>query len=486
MKTKLHSLRNSSLFNFTQCKHLIGAVIVSIFTLSLSAQDNGISFDCLDGNGAVVGTITFGVPDGTDPDGFKTWSNGSDGSTSGYTLGVEDDDEPTWSVRQPGSPGPRLFLSPVVQDGALPSCNSSDWQTDLFCIGVNVDCVPGEGCDVNVTISSPVDPIQFGSDVDLYATYSGFTPVAATWYFSSDNINFDYSKSGTVVGNIIEFNNTAPEIPAGVYSVKLVVTDECGDDTEIFHDSYLVIFDPDGGFVTGGGWIYSPLGALVGTTSEGTLNFGLVSQYKKNANGELKGNTNVQFQEGDFHFQSSSYDDMSLVISGEKKATYRGVGTVNGSGSHKFLVIVMDGDANGGDGYDKFRIKVWADGSSSQVIYDNEIGAPENADSSTILGAGSIVIHKPNNKAATQPGASELSLTAWPNPSANSFRLSINSDNSKENIELRVYDINGRLVHSDSGTPDKEFGFGNNFRPGMYIATLKQAAELRLIKLIRY
>src|SRR5690606_11490977 len=127
---------------------------------------------------------------------------------------------------------------------------------------------------------------------------------------------------------------------------------------------------------------------------EGKANFGFNAKYKngKNNMNEVDGNTNFQFKEGDFHFKSSSHDDMSLVISGAK-ATYRGVGTVNGSGKHKFMVTAIDGDLIGKS--DKFRIRVWADNSSSTVIYDNELTASENAEATTELGGGSIVIHKP-------------------------------------------------------------------------------------------
>jgi len=55
------------------------------------------------------------------------------------------------------------------------------------------------------------------------------------------------------------------------------------------------------------------------------------------------------------------------------------------------LVSVIDGKAPGGGG-DKFRIKIW-DKSTGIVIYDNQIGAPDDADATQRL-IGSIVIYK--------------------------------------------------------------------------------------------
>ena len=127
----------------------------------------------------------------------------------------------------------------------------------------------------------------------------------------------------------------------------------------------------------------------------GKANFGFNAKYKngKNNMNEVDGNTNFQFKEGDLDFKSSAHDDMSLVISGAK-ATYRGHGTVNGSGNHKFLVVAIDGDENGGDGIDKFRIKIWKN-NSNDVLYDNKWSVDENSNDATALGGGSIVIHKP-------------------------------------------------------------------------------------------
>ncbi len=98
---------------------------------------------------------------------------------------------------------------------------------------------------------------------------------------------------------------------------------------------------------------------------------------------DLEGNTNFQFSAGNFHFKSSAYDEMTLVISGAK-ATYRGTGTVNGSGDYGFMVSAIDGQINGGGGIDKFRIKVWDKTDGNKVVYDNQIESAENADATSL------------------------------------------------------------------------------------------------------
>jgi hypothetical protein len=76
------------------------------------------------------------------------------------------------------------------------------------------------------------------------------------------------------------------------------------------------------------------------------------------------------------------------------KAQYKGVGTINGAGNYGFLLTAIDGQLNGGGGTDKFRMKIWDNNNNGVIVYDNKIGAADGADPSTVLGGGSIVIHK--------------------------------------------------------------------------------------------
>ncbi|MBI4456927.1 MAG: hypothetical protein HY644_13665 [Acidobacteria bacterium] len=78
---------------------------------------------------------------------------------------------------------------------------------------------------------------------------------------------------------------------------------------------------------------------------------------------------------------------------GGPRAQYKGTGTVNDSGRYEFLLTAIDGQINGGGGEDKFRIKIWDKNSGDGLVYDNQIGVADNADPSTVLGGGGIVIH---------------------------------------------------------------------------------------------
>jgi hypothetical protein len=181
---------------------------------------------------------------------------------------------------------------------------------------------------------------------------------------------------------------------AGVYTINVTGTDDNGGTHTV--SVMVVVFDPSAGYVTGGGTLDSPPGAYVADpTAVGKAHFGFVSKYPKGATATTPpvGQTEFQFQAGNFNFHSDSYE--WLVVAGHK-AMYRGVGTVNGSGNYGFLLTGYDGQAQGGDGLDKFRIKIWDKSAGNAVVYDNRLGSPEDIDTADpqVITNGSIVIHK--------------------------------------------------------------------------------------------
>lgn len=152
--------------------------------------------------------------------------------------------------------------------------------------------------------------------------------------------------------------------------------------------TYIAVFDPSAGHVTGAGTIDSPPGALVGSTATGAARFGFQSKYARGAYVPT-GSTSFKFRAGGLEFDSTSY--VWLVVSGAR-AQYKGSGMIrNQAGTFDFILTVIDGDEPGGGGIDKFRIKITG---SSGVVYDNQMGAADGADPSTAIAGGHIVIRK--------------------------------------------------------------------------------------------
>jgi PKD repeat protein len=180
---------------------------------------------------------------------------------------------------------------------------------------------------------------------------------------------------------------TAP----GVYTVTTTVTDDDGGSGSA--TTQVVIYDPSAGFITGGGWInVDPQSLTTNLAASGRANFGFSSQYKKGATIPT-GETEFNFQMGNFNFHSEAYT--WLVVSGYK-AQYKGTGSVNGVSGYDFTLTAYDGDAPSGGGVDKFRIRITRT-NGGNVIFDNRMGVAttdiDTANPEAISG-GSIVIHK--------------------------------------------------------------------------------------------
>lgn len=248
-----------------------------------------------------------------------------------------------------------------------------------------------------VAITGPATGTVFpvNTPVNLTGTYTdaGGGTHTALWTFDmTTQAGTVTEPSGSTPGTV---SATHLFTTAGVYMVSLTLNDSCGgigsSQTIEGLPAMVVIYDPEKGFVTGGGWIDSPAGAFVGdATLVGKANFGFVSKYQKGA-AIPTGQTEFQFKVANFNFHSTSYD--WLVVAGAK-AQYKGVGNINGSGNYGFMLTAIDGRINGGGGVDKFRIKIWDKNNGDAIVYDNHIGAPDNSDPTTALGGGSVVIQK--------------------------------------------------------------------------------------------
>lgn len=218
------------------------------------------------------------------------------------------------------------------------------------------------------TIVCPSEPVAVGPVTCSYPLFYTPTPGDSVWDWG-DNM----TSLGVIDGDIIGYNNYDEP---GVYSILLSFGQEIIDTYQ-----YLVVYDPDGGFVTGGGWIESPEGAYVPDPDlTGKATFGFVSKYRRRAT-VPDGNTEFHFQAADLNFHSSNYE--WLIISGQNRARFKGVGTVNGAGEYRFMVWAVDDDN------DTFRIKIWTEDeitAAEEVLYDNGFDQE--------ISGGNIVVHK--------------------------------------------------------------------------------------------
>jgi len=263
---------------------------------------------------------------------------------------------------------------------------------------------PATFVTVKVDVHSPnatnvvATPTAIGSTGTLTATIADPANPNVSSGVSSADYSIDGGSfvamspaAGSSFGNpSVNVSATLPSFNLpGVHTVCVRGTDAAGNAGPV-SCAYYAVYDANGGYVTGGGWINSPAGAYTSNANlSGKANFGFVSNYQKGANVPT-GQTEFQFNVANFNFHSTSYE--WLVIAGAK-AQYKGVGTVNGVGNYGFILTAIDGEINGGGGVDKFRIKIWDINNNGTIVYDNQLGASDSDTPTIVLGGGSIVIH---------------------------------------------------------------------------------------------
>jgi hypothetical protein len=236
-------------------------------------------------------------------------------------------------------------------------------------------------------IAGPTGPARANTVVDVSSTFTdadspdGHT---ASWNWGdgteSDGLVSETNGSGSVSGSHVY-------AVGGIYTIVLTVTDkDGGTGTAEYRD--VIIYDPSGGFVTGGGWFDSPAGALLADPAlSGKSNFGFNFKYKKGAT-QPSGQLEFQFKQGHLDFHSTSQD--WLVVAGAK-AQCMGSGMLKKGGDDcGFMLTAVDGEL-AADGVDRLRVQIW-DKFTGDVIYDSGVVAG-TLDLPAPIADGSIVVH---------------------------------------------------------------------------------------------
>jgi hypothetical protein len=335
-------------------------------TVNVSNADPSATPDVPAGNVNEGDTFSLSLSNPNDPGSNDTFTYQFDcGDGSGYAAATTTANETCGT----NDNGPRSVKLKILDD---------DGGFTEYTGTVTVVNVP----PVITSFTCPTDPVAVNTTVTLSGA---FTDVGTADTHTASIVWGDGGSSApTVTQGAGSGSVSGGHIytAAGIYTPQLTVTDDDGgSDSETCE--YVVVYDPSAGFVTGGGWIWSPAGAyLADPAMTGKATFGFVSKYKKGAT-TPEGSTEFQFHAAGLNFKSTSYQ--WLVVAGSK-ATYKGWGTINGQGNYGFLLSAVDGSP------DKFRIKIW-DVGSGDVVYDNNLGGGDDADPATALGGGSIVIH---------------------------------------------------------------------------------------------
>lgn len=211
-------------------------------------------------------------------------------------------------------------------------------------------------------------------------------PVAYGLYQINTALDFSAVDEGTGLASIEGvLTNTAGQVltiqngyqpSPGVYSLVVNATDLAGNASQSQAIPF-VVYDPTGGFATGGGWFYPDSESNLNPENKAT--FGFVAKYKQEVS---TGNLEFQYHGSDgLNLKSMTID--WLVIS-DTSAQFQGTGTINGEGFYTFRVQAKDFGEQGIE-TDHFDIRIWQGADTSvDPLYKAK----------NILSGGNIVVHK--------------------------------------------------------------------------------------------
>jgi hypothetical protein len=236
-------------------------------------------------------------------------------------------------------------------------------------------------------VTAPVDPLPVGTAFGASASFTD--PATADTHTALWNWGDGASSAGAVSSGAV--TGTHSYAATGARAVGLTVTDDDGGQgTSNF--AYAVTYDPSSGVATGGGTIASPAGGYpADPAASGIAQLGFVSTVPKGT-AAPSGVVAFRLDAAGLDFRSGGLASITL---NRARAVITGTGTLNGLSGHSVLLAVIDGQAKGGGGVDRFRIKIW---NASGVVYDNEPGAADGADPVTTLQSGSIIVQKTGAK----------------------------------------------------------------------------------------
>jgi hypothetical protein len=502
--------------------------------LVLSANNNcqGIATAADFDNGSTTengGPLTFSVmPEGPYAVGTTqvvlTVTN-ADGqsSTCNTTVSVKDEVLPTIGTLEdvvakndPNSCSATILLNkPEAADNCGIKTVTSDHADRIFATGETIvtwtvtdlhDNVKTATQKVTVTNAEPV----INSLTVSKPILSVNTAFALTTSFTDNNIASatidwnDQSPVQTVSNPENNFKTWHSYKDPGFYAIIVTLTDACGAGTSKEY-RYIFVYDVDGGFVTGGGWYYSPAGAYVAdarATGKATFEFNV--KYEKRGT-VPEGKTAFEFKTGKLKFSSSAYE---WLVVNDDKAVFTGVGKVNGASGYGILISVVDDGKKDGvdDGHDsdrsskkskkadKIRVKIW--NASGTVIYDTQTEAADFAEAATRIDGGSIVIHNDNTKGHDEmisnsvgDFSKESGTKVYPNPFIESVTVQYFSP-SKENLNIQILDVTGKAIYDrihayrEDGSYSVQLA-AKEGRTGLYIMKINQGRVVEYIKLLR-
>jgi hypothetical protein len=284
-------------------------------------------------------------------------------------------------------------------------------------------------------------------------------------------------------------------------------------------NTVITVYQPTGDFITGGGFIVPTSSIGYKSSDPGKkANFGFNVKFNKTGK-NLQGNMNIIFRKTEsdglvhvYQIKANAMQSLGVNASNPNRQTAEYVSKVTlkdltapitsdlYTGGNKFLYVKMVD--NGEPGRNDSISFVLLTGDYDPTIVSNIIWSSNwvmNRTQMMNLTGGNLLVHSGFNLGSVSnltltrqvpsmpvTEVSTFNLKAYPNPSTSQFTVNVQSSNREEKIQVRVMDLNGRVVELFNNlSANQSLQIGANYRPGMYIVEMIQGNERKQLKLIK-
>jgi len=185
--------------------------------------------------------------------------------------------------------------------------------------------------NVATTLSATITDNLSGVASASY-TLDGGSPIPISGTFGGTTVNVSVAIAAFSTTGLHDFCVQGTDVAGNVGAANCVV---------------LAVFDPSGGFVTGGGGTNSPAGADANNpTGTGPVTFGFNVKYLPHDT-TPSGDVEFHYDAGNIDFKSTGFD--FLVVTSEPRAQVQGTGTINGTITCKFTIDAWSGSFQPGN-----------------------------------------------------------------------------------------------------------------------------------------
>ncbi|MBA2499780.1 MAG: T9SS type A sorting domain-containing protein [Chitinophagaceae bacterium] len=163
--------------------------------------------------------------------------------------------------------------------------------------------------------------------------------------------------------------------------------------------------------------------------------------------------------------------------------------TINGTAVHPkdYLRLSSELIFAPGETTKTINVEIKSDNTPELTEYfDVQLNTPQNATIANSTGRVTIiegVISMAKNQTITEAG-NVFEVRVSPNPTSDYFMLDVRTNN-KEQLQIKITDVNGRLIESIRKPMSNRVLLGNTFRAGVYFAEVTQGEHRKIIKLIK-